>query len=174
VFGDVEEDVPVLDDPAYQRELMRYYIRFGRDQVDLITPAVQIEGDEPLAELEELRALGLAEGGGHADLLRHVVLGSDEDLGEVVGLVMYQSTVTERGITEAAQSFQVTWAGQDVMSWGVPGSQGQYGALFEARKAARFAGYSWTEFEALDGPEQSAAVAFYRLNARLEWLMSQR
>lgn len=174
VFGDAEEDVPVLDDPGYQRELMHYYVQFGHDQVDLIAGAVQIADEEPLAELEELRELGLAEGDGHADLLRHIVLGNDNDLGAVVGLVMYQSTVTERGITEAARAFNVTFAGQDVMSWGVPGSQGRYGALFEARKAARFSGYSWGEFAGLAGPEQSAAVAFYRLNARLEWLMSQR
>jgi len=173
-FGDVEEDVPVLDDPGYQRALFDYYVRFGHDQVDLIAGAVEVLGDVPLVELEELRELGLADGDGHADLLRHIVLGNDDDLGAVVELVMYQSTVTERGITEAARAFNVTFAGQDVMSWGVPGTAGRYGALFEARKAAQFSRYNWHEFAELPGPEQSAAVAFYRLNARLEWLMSQR
>ncbi|NIQ91281.1 MAG: hypothetical protein GWN93_20650, partial [Deltaproteobacteria bacterium] len=47
-----------LDDPGYQRALLSYYVQFGHDQIDLIAPAVEVAGEEPLAELEELRALG--------------------------------------------------------------------------------------------------------------------
>jgi hypothetical protein len=174
VFGGDTEEVPILDDPGYRRALLDYYITFGHDQVDLIADAVQIIGDVPLAELEELRELGLAEGDGHADLLRHVVLGSDDDLAAVVELVMYQSTVTERGIAEAAQAFNVTWMEKPVLQWGIPGSYGRHGAPFEARKAAQFSRYNWHDFCALSGPEQSAIVAFYRLSTRLEWLMAQQ
>jgi len=102
------------------------------------------------------------------------VLGSDDDLAAVVELVMYQSTVTERGIAEAAQAFNVTWMEKPVLQWGISGSYGRHGAPFEARKAAQFSQYNWHDFCTLPGPEQSAIVAFYRLSTRLEWLMAQQ
>ena len=54
------------------------------------------------------------------------------------------------------------------------GRNGRQGRLFVDRKAAQFGGYKWPEFCELPGPEQSAQVAFYLINARLEWLASQR
>jgi len=174
VFGGDKEAMPILDDPGYLADMQRYYIAFGHDQVNLIADAVRGASDEPLAELEELREIGLGDGDEHTAWLRHIALGRDADLGNVVELVLYQSTVTEQGIAEAARTFAVTWMDKPVLSLGLPGSPGRYGAAFEARKAAQFSQYSWPEFAALPGPEQSAVVAFYRLSTRLEWLANQQ
>jgi len=173
-FGGIEEDVPVLDDPQFQRAMMEYYVGMGHDQVDLIVGAVEIVDDAGalLAEADELREVGLVED--EADLLRYVVLGDDADLAAVVDEVFYLSTVTERGIDEAKRMFNVTWAGQPVETWHVTGTPGRYGQAFEDRKAAQFSGYNWTEFCELAGPQQSAAVAFYRLDARMAALMAQQ
>lgn len=174
-FGDVEEDVPVWDAPEYQAKLFDYYVSLAHDQMALVAGAVEILDTPDLSsELAELREIGLAQGDGHADLLRYVILGNDEDAAAVTGLVMYHSTVTERGIKEAKKAFCVTWAGQPVETWRVPGTPGRYGSLFEARLAAKFSTYSWPVFCELSGPEQSAEVAFYRLSSRLDWLRSQK
>ena len=133
-----------------------------------------------LVEMEDLRAVGLApacagrEDDGHATWLRHIILADDEDLANVVELVFYNSTVTARGIEEATQAFGVTWMGQPVTAWHVPRVPGRYNQQFEDRKVAQHNHYTWREFCALPGPEQSAEVAFYRLSLRLDWLMSQR
>ena len=132
------------------------------------------EREAALVEMEDLRAIGLAEGDGHASWLRHIVLASDEDLANVVELVFYHSTVTVRGIEEAMRAYNVTWMGQPVSAWHVPRVPGRYSQQFEDRKVARHNHYTWREFSALPGPEQSAEVALYRLSTRLEWLMSQR
>jgi len=173
-FGGIEEDVPVLDDPGFQRAMMDYYVKMGHDQVDLIAGAVEIVGDIEalLVEADELREIGVIED--EADLLRHLILGNTDDLAAVVGEVFYLSTVTERGIDEAKRMFNVTWAGQGVETWHVAGTPGRYGQAFEDRLAAKFGGYNWGEFCELGGPQQSAAVAFYRLSNRLEALMAQR
>ena len=173
-FGGIEEDVPVLDDPGFQRAMVDYYIEMGNAQVDLIVGAVEIVGDIEalLVEADELRAIGVIED--EADLLRHLILGNTDDLAAVVGEVFYLSTVTERGIDEAKRMFNVTWAGQGVETWHVAGTPGRYGQMFQDRLAAKFGGYNWGEFCELSGPQQSAAVAFYRLSNRLEALMAQQ
>jgi hypothetical protein len=173
-FGGVTEEVPMHDDQTYQRELREYYQRLGEEQIGLIAPAVQVLDGEPLAEMEELRALQIVEDDSHADVLRYVVLGDAEDLTEVVRRVFYNSTVTQQGIDEASAAFGVEWLGQPVGAWKVPSTPGKYGAAFEARKAARYSGYAWEAFCTLTGPEQSAVVAFYREDTRLEALMVKR
>ena len=171
-FGGIVEEIPVLDDPTYLAELQTYYTRLGDEQIDLVAEAVVIvempEREAALAEMEDLRALGLAKDGGHAAWLRHIVLASDEDLANVVELVFYNSIVTARGIEESTRAFGVTWMGQPVTAWHVPRVPGRYNQRFEDRKVARHNGYKWREFCALPGPEQSAEVAFYRLSVRLE------
>lgn len=177
-FGGIMEEIPVLDDPTYLAELQTYYARLGDEQIDLIAEAVEIvampEREAALVEMEDLRAVGLAEGDDRATWLRYIILADNEDLANVVGQVFYNSTVTERGIAEATQVFGVTWMGQPVSAWHVPRVPGRYNQQFEDRKAQRHGRYTWREFCTLPGWEQSAEVAFYRLSMRLEWLMSQR
>jgi len=174
-FGDIEEDVPVLDDPGFQRAMVDYYVKMGHDQVSLIVGAVKlVDGsyEALLVEAGELREVGVVED--EADLLRYIILGNTDDLAAVIGEVFYLSTVTERGIDEARRMFNVTWAGQGVETWHVAGTPGRYGQMFQDRLAAKFGGYNWGEFCELSGPQQSAAVAFYRLSNRLEALMAQQ
>jgi hypothetical protein len=177
-FGGIVEEIPVLDNPAYLAKLQIYYTRLGDEQIDLVSEAVEIiempEREAALVEMEDLRALNLAEGDSPAAWLRHIVLANDEDLANVIELVFYNSTVTARGISEAERAFNVTWMGQPVTAWHVPRVPGRYSQQFEDRKVARHNGYKWQEFSTLPGPEQSAEVAFYRLSMRLDWLMTQR
>lgn len=173
-FGDIEEDVPILDDPGFQRAMIDYYVEMGHDQVDLIAEAVEVVGDIEmlLVEADELREIGVIEDEG--DLLRHIILGNTDDLAAVVSEVFYQSTVTERGIDEAKEAFGVTWAGQGVETWHVAGTPGRYRQMFEDRLAAKFGLHNWDEFCELSGPRQSGVVAFYRLSNRLEALVAQQ
>lgn len=175
-FGGITEEMPILDDPAYLERLLAYYVRLGDEQIELIASAVRIVGPRSealLAELEDLRKLDLAEEDDWPAHLRFSVLADDEEMGTVVGLVFYNSTVTEKGIAEASRAMAVTWMGQPVEGWRMPGTPGRYGQLFEARRAARYSEYTWEGFCGSTGPEQSAAVAFYRLSTKLDWLTSQ-
>lgn len=167
-FGGVVEEVPVLDDPAYVAALQAHRLELGMAQLELIVDAVEIEGTGWEHELSELYALSLAGDDPKADVLRYIVLGNDEDFARVVEEVLYNSTVTMRGLEEAAARFNVTWMGQRVPVVSPPGGQGQAASAFGDRQAAKFSLLTWGEFCALPGPEQSAAVAFYRLSTGLE------
>jgi hypothetical protein len=50
----------------------------------------------------------------------------------------------------------------------VPRSGATFNPSFEWREAARWARYTWEEFEALDGEQQSAVVAHFRSSRLLE------
>lgn len=167
VFGGIEEEIPILDDPDYLAAMQEYHLLLGQEQVALLADAVTFA---ELDELDELRALGLIED--DADLLQYV-LADEAELAEVIGEVLYESTVTERGIAEANAAFAVTWHERPVEAWHVPGTPGRYSAMYEARMAAQDSSYHWREFCAMGGSEQSTVVAFFRLKGRLEWLQMQ-
>lgn len=167
VFAGFTEDIPVTDNPEYLAALFSYRVQMGYELVDIIADAVNLPDD---GEANALQIAGLAET--KADLLRFRL--SEIDLENIVELVLYQSTVTERGIQEAAERLNVTWAGKPVLALRPPSSAGRVGMLYEHRQAARFGGYRWSEFCALPGPEQSEEFAFYRINARLTWLQTQQ
>lgn len=167
-FGGVVEKVEVLDDPAYLAALQAHRLEMGAAQIDLIADAVEIEGTGWEREFAELRELGLAGDNPKADVLRYVVLGNDADFAGVVEEVLYNSTVTLRGLEEAAERFGVTWLGQRVPVVSPPGGPGRGSNLFGDRQAAKFSLLTWEEFCTLPGPEQSAAVAFHRLTMELE------
>lgn len=174
-WGGIVEDVPVPDDLEYRARLLDYHVAQGERQIELIAEAITMPDQEavPTEELAELQAIGLCDGG-WPDTLRYLVLAHPADMAAAVELVLYQSTVTERGVEEAARAFNVTWAGRPVLTIRPPSTPGQYSMIYEARLAARYSGYAWGEFCALTGPEQSAAVAFHLLDLRLEWLAAQR
>jgi hypothetical protein len=44
---------------------------------------------------------------------------------------------------------------------------------FEAREAAVFAGYPWEKFTELQGEEQAAVVAHFRLHGRIEAVQTE-
>lgn len=169
-WAEVEEQVPDYDDPAYLAELADHYRQLIHDQVTLIAAAVTLD-DDGMAELGELQEANLSKGDSVEAFLRYSL--NPEDQAAVVEEVLYQSTVTPRNLAEAARAFRVTWRGGPVQAWRIPNAPGSYSWLFEARKAAQYSHLRWHEFCEMGGPEQAEAVAFYRLSARLEWLMMQ-
>jgi hypothetical protein len=170
IFGGIKEEAPDPKDPEYLLEMRRYYMEVGHAQIDLIAGAVKILDE--IGTVEELEFVGLS--GNPADLLRTVVFDNQDDLTNVVEEVFYQSTVTQRGIDEAAQMFGVTWYGNPVDLAKGPKSPAWYHGQFGDRKAAKEGGYNWREFIELTGPEQSAVVAHHRLNNRLDWLLAHK
>lgn len=175
-WGDIEEELPILDDPEYQERLVAYYLNMAREQVNLIAPAISIENwsDEMQAELADLEAIGVTSGNQQVDYLRFIATSNERELAAVIAMVLYNSTVTRRGIAEAERAFNVTWNDKPVLAWNIPGTPGRQGDIYSAREAARFAGLTWGTFSAMWGPEQSAVVAHYQIRERLAWLMSKQ
>ena len=171
VWGDDDEELPNHDDATYLAALIAWRVDMAHTQIDLIAPAVSVpENTEAaaLAELEEMRAAHLVEGNGKSALLQSVIVPADADLNAVVELVMYNSTVTLRGIDEAARRFGVKKNGHYVTVFGKGKGNTRANSEFNDRAAAQWAGYRWVGFCELPGPEQSAIVTHYRLNGRLE------
>ena len=173
-FGGLVEELPDPTNPAYQHELAAYVLRLSEERFAFVAGAVRVLNFTGTTEVAELATLGLLTPQDQAGLLRLVVLSNPADLLAVLELICYQSTVTERGIQEAYARFNAQWAGQSALRWGIPHLPGSYSREYEDRRAARHSGLSFAEFCALPGPEQSAVVAFMRLEMRLEWLSSQR
>jgi hypothetical protein len=172
VWGGIEEEEPLWNDPAYQVELTTFWLQLGREQLELVTPAVTILSGAESVDLRELEEAGISRSD-PAGRLRAGVLGDPLDLQAVVELVFYLSTVTQRGIDEATAAFRVLWLDKPVLAWKVPGAPAEYAPVYRDRQAARSGGYSWERFGRLTGPEQSAEVAFFLIERRLGWLMSR-
>lgn len=172
VFGGLEEDVPIWNDPIYQSKLQNYRLALGQDELQLIFPAIEVvkEGPGPEADLlalfekTELTAF---------ERMQLVTLANLSDLEQVVELVFYLSTVTPRGLQEANDAFGVEWYKKPITGYKIPGSPAQYNQMFRDRKAAQFCGYNWHSFCEMTGPEQSQAVAFYILSETLEYFSSK-
>ena len=175
VFGGVEDEelLPIWDDPGYLMELQDYYQKIGDEEFDLIAGAINLLDAVPKKDLQELREFEI-DVSDPADFLRFTVLNSDKDMTEIVALVFYNSTVTARGMMEAAKTFNVTFRDEPVALVGHEEGQGKASPLFSHRRAARASNYTWEEFCELPGPEQSTVVAFHRLEGRLQWLMSKK
>lgn len=168
--GDTEE-VLDHDAPEYQRAMTAYYTATGYAQLELIAGAIEIV-DAAAPELADLRGLGIAPD--KASLLRHVLVQSGADLETVTEAVFYNSTVTPRGIMEAADLFGVTWRGKPVNPFAGKKSNGKANGAFNHRQAAALSGYNWTAFCEMSGPEQSEIVCFRLLSARLDILQQRQ
>jgi len=167
-WGGLVEQMPVYDDPGYQTALYEWRVNIWREQIGVIAAALDYElTAEKQSELDALRALGIGNGS-VADYLRFMV--SEVDQAAIVELVLYQSTVTPRGIAEAEQRLDYTWRGKPVGTWAVGYTYGKRGSLGVDMRAALRSGLTWTQFCELPGPEQSALVAFWILEERLSWL----
>lgn len=172
VWGDEDELVPHEKDRAYLADLYQWNVDIGREQIALIAQAVTIPEDtfaKAMVELEEMRSLSIVDDESVASALRYILLPSDEDTNAVVELVMYQSTVTLRGMAEAAERFGVTHRNRPVTLFG-SGKTGDTFANqeFNDRIAAQWAHCDWRDFCELPGPEQSAIAALYRIKSRIE------
>lgn len=176
IWGGFSEEVPDLDDPDYRFRLQIWYANIVNEQMAVILPAIRVIGGldtVDLSELEQLQQAGILPEGETADLLQYEILKSNQDATAVTELVFYHSTVTQRGIDEAAQAYKVTWFDQPVLAWKSPELPAKYTNLYRDRQSAQMAGYTWEQFCNMQGPDQSAIVAYHLINGRLEWLISK-
>lgn len=174
VWGGATELVEDENDPDYVRAAVAYRVRLTKLQFDLLASAMTIldydwQQDDALQELVEMGIATLTK----RDYLAFVALGDQADLRRATDEVLYLSTVTERGIEEAEHSYDVSWYGQALSKFKIKTTAGRYSRMFEERKAAQYSHYSWDAFCDLPGCEQSAIVAFYRLDTRLAYLIER-
>lgn len=175
VLGGVKEKVEDYNDPAYVRALFDYHVQMVTDEFSLIAQAVGVTRPEVWHSDErchELREIGI-DVTRVMDYLRYIALAEDEDRVAVTQLVMYQSTVTQRGIEEAERRFNIQWLNAPLSKHGGPPTRLRASAVFQARSAAREANYTWEQFCDLPGPQQSAIVAHYQAENKIAWLSSQ-
>lgn len=163
VWGGVEEEIPDPAQPEYQKQLQEFYAGLKVAQWELLHQAVKVLDNIPHQELRELWEVGLE------DALRYIVLSDPEDTATVVNEILYQATVTQRGIEEAQAKFGVTWRDVSLDKWGIPKLPCTYSQAFLERKAAKYSLLSYAEFCQLSGPEQSEYVAFFLLDSKLEY-----
>jgi len=171
-WGDIEEELPVLDDPQYMAQMMIYRARLAKTYSAIIAPAIRPLSEFSVRVVDDLENLGLKIPDSRIERLLFSL--PDRDVDAITALVLYQSTVTERGIAEAQAVYNVTWMERPISAWRVPSSPATYSAVFEARKAALAYHYNWTDFCTLSGQEQSAVVCHWRLSNKLEWLEVER
>lgn len=171
-WGGVIEKVPVLDDARYLAELFDYRLRLWREQLDIIATGLTLpDSPQIAAQLAELAEVIGPVRTDKAGFLRYCL--NDGDRAAIVAEVLYQSTVTQRGIDEAVARFGYKWRGQKLETWHVPVSYGERGKLAVEWKAAIRSLMTWAQFCDLTGPEQSAHVAFWMLEDKLNYLLAQ-
>lgn len=173
-----KEKVPDYEDPVYQEEYIHYVTAMAMDKFYIVISAVTFDIN-PLENEQFLKLieLGVADTTNEqtikSDFLRFVVFEKTHDVVKVMEEILYLSTVTQKGIDEAGDLFDVTWLGKRVELFGVPGSKAKFSSQYEDREAAQEYHVKWNQFVDLTGQEQSAIVAHYRLKRRLAWLDSQ-
>lgn len=167
---DPEDWLDDINDPAYMAAVRRYNYKLFDAQFDLIADAINIEFDA--SALEPFYMMGLERNKPKSDYLRYVVLQSIEDASGVSSAIIYNSTVTQRGIDEAMGRFDVQWLGLPVSEWYIESAPASFSFIFESRLTARRAHISWADFCELTGPQQSEEVALTRLENKLQWLMN--
>jgi len=177
VFGDVDERIPDHGNAEYLAAKAAWGEEFGTAMMSILAGAITIAEDTQAAallELEEMRALSLIEGdGAKPSLLLYTLLTDPRDLGAVVDQIFYNSTVTLRGLVEAAQAYGIRWRGSKVPVVTPPRGPAKANGIYSDRQAAQWAHYRWHDFCELSGSEQSAIVALHRYTIKLD-NMAQR
>jgi len=171
-WGGLAEDVPDYQDAGYQAQLFEYRLAMWRAHLDIIVDVVNFQLPEAQCErLAALQAIGVGDGTPKS-YLRYGL--AQDDQNAIVALVLYQSTVTQRGIDEAAARFAYKWRGKPLLTWYVPSSHGERGQLALEWRAAIRSGLTWAQFCTLPGPEQSQHVAFWLLEDKLAYLLQSQ
>lgn len=162
IWGGVLEDSYLFDDPTYIEAMSNYNRIVYNKERELFYSAISYDKDVALSKVDrELYELT-------GDML--VSLLSDEQILELFELVMYQSTVTMKGLEKASNMFNVRKYDTPVYGIKFPDSEVSYSAQFRDRLVAKDLGYTWTEFCLLDGQEQSNLVMVYVTNSILHYL----
>ena len=169
-WGGLAEDVPDYQDAGYQAQRRDWTIQLRRAHLNAIIGVLAFHLPEAQkAELNALRAVGIGSGQ-DVDYILFCLDAVEQDA--LINLVFYQSTVTQRGIDEAAARLNYTWRGKPLAAWAVGYSPGMRGQMALDMRAAIRSGLKWQEFCTLPGPEQSQHVAFWLLEDRLMWLVN--
>lgn len=175
ILGGVTELEDDFDDPEFQSAMFKYQLRLAVQEFDLLAQAVEIIEPDPISthpQYQDMMELGL-DVSTKTGFLRYIALAEQHDMVMVMGEVQYLSTVTMRGILEAQRMFNVSKRGVPLEQHRNPTGTVQVSAVYHARAAAIHGHYNWTEFCNLSGPEQSAIVAQYDIENKLQWLDSQ-
>jgi len=169
-WGGVSEQVPVYDDPGYRAALFNYHLRLGREILDVLAAGITlIDATVSVDKLAALEAVVGPQPHTATAILRYCI--ADDERAQIVETLLYNSTVTQRGIEEAAERFAYKWRDKQLLTWVVPNSHGERGILGVAWRAAQRSGLAWAQFCLLSGPEQSATVAFWLLEDKLAYLL---
>jgi hypothetical protein len=169
-WGGVIEQVPVYDDPGYRAALLEYHLRLGQETMAVLATGIKLT--DPAASAAKIAALEFVIGPQAVDaatVLRYCI--ADDERAQIIETLLYNSTVTQRGIAEAAERFDYKWRDKPLLTWSVPVSHGERGMLGVAWNAARRSGLTWSQFCELSGSEQSAHVAFWLLEDKLSHLL---
>ena len=168
-WGDVLEDVPVLNDAQYLRRLQAWRVKVWRENIKVISQALTYT--VPQSDIDALRAIGIsADASDTIAYLQNHIRADDQD--NITDLVYYHSTVTARGVLEAEERFNYTWRDKPLSAWGYSYTFGRRGQLGVDYRAAIRSGLTWMQFCDLTGPEQSELVAFWMLEDKLTWLLT--
>lgn len=161
IWGGITETHPNFDDPKYIKKLNSFYTGLFTIQRDLILDAI-IELDlASLPDYKELAAIGIVT----PDLMLPI-----QDWNYLVSEILYQSTVTTKGLLEAEAKFSITWMDKSLRGFAVPGSMVDAAEYFTHWKAAQFMNFNWHQFCDMPGPLQSDAVYFYTASNKLDWM----
>lgn len=174
VWDGSTEHVKITDDQKYLDQLALYYMELRKHQFGVVETAVEIMETPQIHadadEQEALRAIGVV---GELSALERVLgkATNRESAREIIELIFFNSTVTERGIERANNKIGAKWEGLPVSSYRLkpqfPINVSQY---YIDRVAASHYGFKWNEFCDLWGYEQAEYVALYLTENALEYM----
>jgi hypothetical protein len=171
-WGGLVEQVPVYADPSYRAAMLEYQLRYARDLMNILATGITVlDEDRARGRLQALEEVVGKQDNLALGFLRYGT--TDIERAEIVELILYQSTVTQKAIDEASARFGYKWRGKPLIMWRIPMSHGERGKLGVEWKAANRSGLTWAQFCDLSGPEQSQHVAFWMLEDKLAYLLQQ-
>lgn len=166
IWGGVEEDYFLYDDPTYVKQVLQYDQRVFVQERQLFETCISYDRSKALTLVdEELYQLT-------DDLL--VTLLSQQQLNKLYSEVLYNSTVTEKGLVNAANMYNVRKYDERIDRIKLPDTDVAYSKQYRDMSIALEAGYTWPEFCALSGQEQSNLVMHTALKATLNYLEQRK
>ena len=168
-WGGIFEDVPIWDDPDYQRALFAYNVKLFGAQLLVIAQGLTFTLNEKAQRrVDALKAIKP-----HQTekilYLRYCL--EDDTRARLLEGVLYLSTVTQRGIDEAVRRLNYTWRGTALQAWATGTIKASRGKLGVEMQAAIRSHIAWPDFCKLSGPDQSLYVAFWLLEEKLNYLI---
>lgn len=162
IWGGVEEDYLMYDDPTYIKLTNEYNRRIFAQERILFESVISYDKSKALTLVDE-HLLRLTN-----NVL--VILLTEDDMIRLYAEVLYNSTVTQLGMSNAANMYNVRKYDERVDNVRLPPSDITYSQQFRDMNIAIELGYTWSEFCAMSGQEQSNLVMYQALSAILNYL----